>query len=130
MKFLSARTHTIIGLIVGVALIVLPSLLGYPDGPAVVVPIVIGVLTLLSELTTTSPLSPIKLIPMKIHIVVDILMGVFLALSPWAFGFYISGAHTWLPHFIAGILMSSYALLTNPADARVSVAANRTHTAH
>lgn len=85
------------------------------------VPLVLGAFILLSELTTTSPLSPVKLVPMNIHIMVDILTGIILAASPWLFNFYTLEPNAWLPHLIVGIVIIGYAVLTRTADARVRI---------
>lgn len=124
MKVFSARTHTVIGLIVGVALIIAPWLFGFSDegGAAVDVPIWVGIFILLSELTTTSPLSPVKLIPMRAHIVVDVLTGIFLLASPWLFGFANLEPNAWVPHVIVGILIVGYALMTHVLDEKPSLA--------
>lgn len=77
------------GLVVGAALLVAPWLFGFADegGAAVTVPLAVGVFIILSELTTTSELSLLKVVPMKVHIIMDILTGLFLTASPWLFGF-------------------------------------------
>lgn len=118
MKFLSTRTHTIIGLITGVALLVAPWLFGFADegGAAVMVPLIVGAFIILSELTTTSALSPIKLVPMRIHIVIDVITGLFLALSPWLFGFADLEENAWVPHVLVGIVVAAYALVTRTDD--------------
>lgn len=124
MKILSVQLHTIIGLIVGLALIVAPWLFGFADegGAAMMVPIYVGAFILLSELTTTSPLSLIKLVPMRFHIIMDILTGLFLLASPWLFGFSDLEANAWVPHVIMGVIVAGYALMTNTEDEEVSVA--------
>lgn len=116
MKFLSARTHTVIGLIVGLALLLAPNLFGFSDvgGAAVMVPRIVGIFIILSELTTTSELSLIKLVPMNIHVLTDYMTGLFLALSPWLFGFADQEANAWIPHILVGILVVGYALATDP----------------
>lgn len=118
MALLSSRTHTIIGIVVGLALLAAPWLFAFADegGPAVTVPIALGLFILLSEITTTSPASFIKLVPMKVHIVVDVLTGLFLAASPWLYNFNNLEANAWVPHLVVGILIVSYALLTNTSD--------------
>lgn len=123
MTLISPRIHTIIGLVVGVALLAAPWLFAFADegGAAVMVPLVLGAFILLSELTTTSPLSPVKLVPMNIHIMADILTGIILAASPWLFNFYTLEPNAWLPHLIVGIVIIGYAVLTRTADARVRV---------
>lgn len=123
MNVISSKTHTIIGLIVGVALVVAPWLFGFAEvgGAAVTVPILVGLFIIISELTTTSELSPLKLVPMRTHLVVDYITGAFLALSPWLFGFADLAANAWVPHLIVGILTIGYAALTNPRDASVAL---------
>lgn len=127
MKPLSVKTHTVIGLIVGLALIVAPWLFAFSDqgGAAVMVPIYVGIFILLSELTTTSPYSPIKLVPMKTHIVIDVLTGLFLLLSPWLFNFSGLEVNAWLPHVIVGIAIVGYALMTRTSDEARSIASEQ-----
>lgn len=122
MKFISPRTHTIIGFIVGVALILAPNIFGFNDvgGAAVTVPRIIGVIVLLSELTVRGSFSGFGVVPMRLHIVTDMLMGAVLALSPWLFGFSDEDANAWLPHLIVGILMIGYAAATRSGDETVS----------
>lgn len=124
MKLLSTRAHTIIGIVVGLALLVAPWLFGFAEegGAAVMVPIYVGIFILLSELTTTSPVSLVKLVPMKVHIMLDVVTGLFLLASPWLFGFADLEANAWVPHVIVGILVAGYALVTNTSDEKVSVA--------
>lgn len=124
MQIISTRLHTIIGLIVGLALIVAPWLFGFADrgGAEMMTPIYIGIILILSELTTTSPLSLIKLVPMRIHIVLDALLGLVLLASPWLFEFSDLEANAWVPHVIVGILIIGYALVTNTANEDSSVA--------
>ena len=124
MKLLSTRTHTIIGIVVGLALLAAPWLFGFADegGAAVMVPIYVGIFILLSELTTTSSLSPLKIVPMKIHIMLDVVTGLFLLASPWLFGFADLEANAWVPHVIVGILVAGYALVTRTSDEKPSIA--------
>lgn len=115
MKFLSSKVHTIIGLIVGVALLLAPMLFGFSDNEtASMVPIFVGIFIIVSELITTSSMSPLKLVPMRAHLMLDYLTGIFLAASPWLFGFSDAPANEWVPHLIVGILIVGYALVTNP----------------
>jgi hypothetical protein len=118
MKFLSPRTHTIIGFIVGLALIVAPNLFGFSDvgGAAVAIPRILGVIIILSELTVRGSFSGVNLVPMKAHIGMDVALGIFLALSPWLFGFADQEANAWVPHVVVGILVAGYALVTRTDD--------------
>jgi hypothetical protein len=119
MKRISTRTHTAIGLVVGAALLIAPWLFGFAEvgGPAVTVPILVGLFIIISELTTKSSASPLKIVPMRTHIMMDYLTGAFLALSPWLFSFADLDANAWVPHVIVGIAIIAYAAMTNPVDA-------------
>lgn len=121
---LSSRTHTIIGLVIGLALLAAPWLFAFADisSAATNVAIGVGIFVLVSELTTTSPFSPIKLIPMSAHIMVDVLAGLFLLASPWIFNFAQTPANAWVPHVIVGALTIGYALMTSPVDERSTIA--------
>jgi hypothetical protein len=124
MKIISTRAHTVIGIIVGVVLLVAPTLFGFEDNvAAAMVPRLIGAFIIANELITTSPLSILKLVPMKIHIVIDCLTGAVLALSPWLFGFSNAPVHAWLPHVVVGILVIGYALMTSTADEKKPLSA-------
>lgn len=115
MRFLSMKVHTIIGLVVGVVLLLAPSIFGLGSNQAATtVPIIVGIFIIVNELITTSPLSPLKLVPMRIHLLIDYVTGLFLALSPWLFGFMGADTNMWLPHVVVGLLVVIYALLTNP----------------
>lgn len=118
MGFISTKAHTIIGLVVGVALLFAPALFGFTDNEAAsMVSMIVGSFIILNEIITTSPYSPFKLVRMKVHIAIDVITGVFLAVSPWLFGFYDADMnHQWVPHLIVGIMVAGYALLTSTAD--------------
>lgn len=101
MKIISTHTHGILDYIVGVALIAAPWILGFANGgPEMWVPIVLGAATLVYSLLTRYELGAIKLLPFRTHLTMDFLSGVFLALSPWIFGF--SQNVRW-PHVIVGL---------------------------
>lgn len=114
MKPISPRTHSIIGFIVGIALLLAPNIFGFSDvgGMAVALPRIIGIIVILSELTVQGSFSKIGFVPMKLHIGLDVLMGALLAVSPWLFGFSDEGSNAWVPHFLVGLLMVGYALMT------------------
>lgn len=115
---LSPRVHSIIGFVVGLALLVAPNVFGFSDlgGAAVDVPRILGIIVILSELTVRGSFSGIGFIPMKLHIALDVLMGAFLALSPWFFGFSDEAINAWLPHLLVGVLMIGYALMTQTSN--------------
>lgn len=116
MRFLSSKVHTIIGIIVGIALLFAPELFNLGDSQAAsMVPRLVGIFIIISELVTTSPYSLFKLVPMGTHLIIDYVTGVFLAVSPWLFGFAELEMRFWLPHVAVGVAIILYALVTNPA---------------
>jgi len=120
MGFISTKAHTVIGIIVGVVLLLAPTIFNFSDNTAATMSaVIVGVFILLNELITTSPYSPIKLVPMKVHVVLDVLTGVFLALTPFLFNFANGDDKAmWVPHIVVGIMVAGYALLTTTADDR------------
>jgi len=120
MKLISTKVHTIIGLVVGFLLLLAPKIFGFDDNmAATTVPVVVGIFIILNELITTSPYSPIKLVPMKVHIALDVVTGLFLAISPWLFNFADSDQPSqWVPHLVVGIMVIGYALVTSTSDDR------------
>jgi alkylation response protein AidB-like acyl-CoA dehydrogenase len=59
---------------------------------------------------------------MQMHLAADAVLGLFLAASPWLFGFADQGAHAWLQFLLIGIGEIGAAALTEPAPG-----ATRTH---
>lgn len=118
MHIISSRTHTWIGIAVGVVLIAAPWILSFDEhlGPRAVA-VSMGLFILLNEVLTTSPVSPMKIVPMRVHIWLDVAVGVFLAASPWLLRFHDHGITSWLPHLIFGVLVAGYALVTDTSDA-------------
>jgi len=123
MGIISTKAHTVIGLVVGLVLLVAPQLFAFTDnGAATTVAVAVGIFIILSELITKSPYSPLKLVSMKAHIVLDVVTGVFLAASPWLFSFMDTAQNNqWVPHLIVGLMVAGYALLTSPDDSRSSI---------
>jgi hypothetical protein len=115
MKFISPKTHSIIGFIVGIVLILAPNIFSFSDtgGAAAAIPRIIGIIVVLSELTVRGGFSGMGLVPMKLHIGMDVILGIFLAISPWLFSFSDEDTNAWLPHLTVGILMIGYALMTS-----------------
>jgi hypothetical protein len=114
MKFISPRVHTIIGFIVGIALVFAPNIFGFNDvgGAAVAVPRIVGIIVLISELSVRGSFSGMGFVPMKAHLAMDVLIGAFLALSPWLVSVTDKGTNAWVPHLIVGLLIIGYAPIT------------------
>ncbi len=118
MNKLPVRLHTIIGLIIGVALLIAPWLFAFStlSGAAVSTAILIGILLIANELTSPSTLSPLKLTSLRAHLMIDIVLGILLTASPWLFDFADQPLNAWLPHVVVGLVIVAVALLSNNTD--------------
>ena len=108
---ITTKTHGVLDYIVGAALIAAPWLFGFPDGGAEMwVPVALGAGSLVYSLITDYELGIAHLLPMRGHLLVDFLAGLFLAASPWLFGF---ADKVWLPHVVVGLFMLASSLTTS-----------------
>jgi hypothetical protein len=126
-RFISTRNHAVMGIIVSIILFFAPNIFGFSDngGAAVAIPRIVAVVLFLSELVTNNGLSLANLIPMRVHLMMDTAVGIFLAISPWLFGFYKQGTNAWLPHLIVGLIYAGTAVMT-----RTEPEANTSRQAH
>jgi hypothetical protein len=110
MRFLSTRAHGVIDYLTVILFIAAPWLFGFADGTAAQwVPVVIGVVILLSSMLTDYELSLARMIPMPVHLGLDLLAGLLLAASPWLFGF---SDRVWMPHLLLGAFEVIVSLVT------------------
>jgi hypothetical protein len=117
MKFISSRTHTYIGAVVGAVLIVAPWIFQFDEVDAAKWSAIgVGIFVLVNELVTTSPAAPLKIVPMRVHVILDVATGIFLLATPFLFGFADEDANAWVPHIIVGLLIAGYALVTDTSD--------------
>jgi phosphatidylglycerophosphate synthase len=98
--------HAAMDYAVGILLLVAPWLFGFADesNAAMWVSIVVGVAILgQSALTDYEGGVLARAIGMRTHLMTDALVGLFLAISPWLFGFADHGTNAWLPFVIIGL---------------------------
>ena len=113
MRFIPTRIHGYLDYIVGVVLIAAPWIFQFSEHrAATVVPIVLGVGLILYSLLTDYELGAFRVLPMAMHNVLDVIAGVFLAASPWIFGFADETANVWVPHLLVGIAAVVLGLVT------------------
>jgi hypothetical protein len=111
--------------LIGVLLIAAPWLFNFADNQtARWVTIGVGVAVILYSLVTDYELSVAELIPMPAHLGLDALAGVFLAASPWLFGF---SHEVWIPHVIIGVAEVGTALMTHTVPDHETSPADRRH---
>jgi hypothetical protein len=112
MKILSTKVHGILDYIMGALLIASPWLFGFNSenaGAEAWVPILLGVGMILYSIMTNYEYGLTDNISMKAHLILDVIAGLFLAASPWIFGF---NDVVYLPHVILGGLEVGAALMT------------------
>ncbi len=113
MKIISTKTHGMLDYIMGIVLIASPWIFGFADNAtAKWIPIILGVGMLLYSLMTNYELGMSKTISMKTHLTLDTIAGIFLAASPFIFGF---SDDVYAPHLILGILEIGAAMMTKTA---------------
>lgn len=111
MRFLPTRIHGYLDYLIGALLIVAPWLFGFAAGGAETwVPVILGVAVIVYSLLTDYELGVWRVIPMSTHLWLDALGGVFLAVSPWLFGF---DDYVWAPHLIVGLLEIAVSIFTH-----------------
>jgi hypothetical protein len=110
MHPISRRNHGILDYVVGIILILSPKLFGFnATGIPERIPIILGIAALVYSLFTDYELGLFKLLPFRVHIVLDVLNGLTLAASPWIFHF---ADRVWIPHLVLGLLELGVVLLT------------------
>jgi len=110
MKFLSTRTHGVIDYVMAAVLIIIPSMLNLaPGGPAISVPMILGLGMLLYSMLTHYELGLVSAISMRGHLVLDFLGGLVLATSPLLFSF---ADIVWVPHVVLGVAEIVASLVT------------------
>ena len=108
---LSTRLHGYLDYSVGALLIVAPWILGFARGGAESwVFVVAGAGAIAYSLFTDYELGVVRRIQMPVHLWLDGLAGLLLAVSPWLFAF---DDVVRIPHLTAGIFEIAVALVTN-----------------
>jgi hypothetical protein len=111
--------HALLDYLLGIVLIASPWIFGFSDvgGAAVAFPIAVGALAIAQSLITDWELSIAKIVPLPIHLSLDVVAGIVLAASPFVFGFSDEGANAWIPHVVAGVGMIGAGLMTQRTPA-------------
>lgn len=107
---LPTRIHGVLDYTVGVLLIVLPFALKFGEGAQTWVPAALGGAAIIYSLFTDYELGAVRRIQMPVHLWLDALSGVLLAVSPWLLGF---DTVMWKPHVAAGLLEIAVAVVTD-----------------
>jgi hypothetical protein len=108
---LPTRIHGILDYVIGALLVVAPWLLGFAAGGAETwVPVVVGVAIVAYSAATHYEMGLLPRLSIPVHLWLDALLGVLLAISPWVLGF---DDRVWLPHVVVGVLLVGAAAVTD-----------------
>src|SRR5690606_35214072 len=84
---INTKMHGYIDYLMGVMLIGISFLFAIPDGVPTTLLIVLGTATIVYSLMTNYELGLVKVLPMKVHLFIDVVSGLLLIAAPWLFGF-------------------------------------------
>ncbi|MCF0055045.1 hypothetical protein [Dyadobacter sp. CY356] len=112
MRFLSTKIHAVIDYISALSLLALPWIAGFNDvATATWTVIAVGFMILTMSLFTNYEGGIMAAVPMRIHLVIDVVTGITVACSPWFFGF---SDQVYLPFVAFGLFETVAALATSP----------------
>ncbi len=113
---LSRKTHAMLDYGSAILLFAAPWLFHFADVDAArTLCIVAAILILAMSLMTDYEASLVKLIPMKIHLMADVLLGLFFIVSPWLLNF---SDETYLFHVAMGVVALFAGVFTTRASLR------------
>ena len=126
MKLINTNLHGWLDYSMGAIVMGSPWIFGFHDiDIATYIALASGGIVILYSLLTNYEMGVLKRngIPMKLHLLLDVVSGIFLAASPWLFNF---SDITYNPFLFLGIMEVSTALLTDSiAYARLGASAVR-----
>src|SRR5215217_1993534 len=110
MKFIGTKTHGYLDYIMGILLIASPWIFDFDAGGAETwIPVILGAGMILYSLFTDYELGASRQISMRTHLMLDLVGGALLAVSPWLFGF---ADYVWEPHLFLGLVEVAASLMT------------------
>lgn len=111
MKIISTKVLSYIDYITGIAFLAAPALLNSQDSAAAVWTLMAaGGMILTLSIFTDYEGGLIRQFSVNTHLNTDIITGIFLAASPWIFGF---ADDIYLPHLILGVTEFVLAIITS-----------------
>ncbi|HEX8904679.1 MAG TPA: SPW repeat protein [Longimicrobiaceae bacterium] len=107
---LPTRTHGVLDYTVGALMIALPFVLRFGQGAQTWIFVALGGAAILYSLFTDYELGVVRKLQMPVHLWLDGISGVLLAVSPWLFGF---DTEVWIPHVVVGLFEIAVAVVTD-----------------
>ncbi|RIJ34098.1 SPW repeat protein [Pontibacter oryzae] len=113
MRFIPTRFHGVLDYVVGLIFILAPWLFGFSDvGAATWTIVAAGIIVLVQTVFTDFEVGLVHKIPMRTHLMLDFVLGLILAFSPWIFSF---DERVFMPHLVGGV----FAILASITTHRV-----------
>ncbi len=110
MKIIPRHIHGLLDYPVALLVIALPWLSGVAAIPAAMnIAAALGGGAIIYSVLTRYEAGAIRIIPFGTHMILDVMAGLLLAVSPWLFGF---SQATYLPYVVVGIAEAAVALMT------------------
>lgn len=110
MRFIPTGIHGLIDYIWGLFLAVSPWLFGFADNlPATYVAWAFGLGAIAYSLVTRYEAGLLPIVPVPVHLILDVVAGAALAASPWLFGF---ADRVFWPHLAFGLFSVVAGLIT------------------
>jgi hypothetical protein len=125
-RIVPTKIHGFVDYLIGLAVVDMPFILGRGAGPQTWLPVLLGGGLIVYSLLTEYEVGAVPLIGMPGNLILDGLVGLFLASSPWLLGF---AYLVWVPHLVLGLALVGLATITqtqatrrtwDPASARIS----------
>jgi hypothetical protein len=119
-RMIPTRIHAGMDYVVGLLLIAAPWVFGFSDEStaATWISVLAGIAVLVQSAITNYEGGFLShALMMRMHLLNDGVLGLFLAISPWLFGFADEGANAWLPFVLIGVGEILAAATTNPFPA-------------
>jgi hypothetical protein len=117
MRFIPTRVHGVLDYLTAAFLFVMPWALGFGSmWGETIAPMLVGLFVVCYSIVTAYEWGLSGILPMSGHLWIDFGTGIFLALSPWIFGF---AEVAWLPHVIVGLFLMAVSVTTRTVPERV-----------
>jgi hypothetical protein len=117
MRFIPTKVHGVLDYLYVLVLFFIPTIFHFSTNGAPTLTIdVISSTVLVYSTFTKYELGISKYISMRIHLLLDVIVGIFLAVSPWVFGF---ANYVYVPHLFFGLFAIVVALLSKKSSEQI-----------
>jgi len=118
MKFIPRKIHIVLDLLLIAFLVLSPWLFGFsPRSIPAMVLYLTGAIVLCYALLTKYELGVFRFMNFKNHLMIEFIVGLILACSPWLMEF---GGYVTTPHFAAGIFMMLLSVFSKNKSIEIS----------